>query len=192
MTAVDLGILLAMPAILMFSAIVIWPAAARAKFVHEMSHLRDKIDDAVIDGRLPNDDVVRHQIQRADALASEPKGLSISFLLAMHTVFEEAGVSRLSKTPPSYAGLTPAQRKLMMKFDEEMVGVLATYIRMGSRFWLPLWCSTMIVRRNKRLRSASGTTPKPSVLAKEVLSAPDPVQFQVLRRANPTHLQHVG
>lgn len=128
------------------------PAVARAKFIARLSELRDDADDAVIEKRLPDSEPVHLFMQKIDTFLAEPQMVSLSSMLAVHFTYEQQR-GRLKLRPISYAGLTPAQRKLMHQLDDHLVAAMAEHIKFGSRFVLFFWCTSKVWHRSKMLSS---------------------------------------
>lgn len=154
-----LASLLVIAATLWASAFFIWPAAARARFVEVVSGIRDEADDALISGVLPDVPCVRYFIEKTEGMIDQSARISLSLLLAIHTVHDDYGVKTGSKSP-TYGGLTPEQRKIMHELDRRLVTAIATYIVHGSRFAAFLMCAGFVAKRLPKQKRSKLVPPR--------------------------------
>lgn len=127
------------------------PAVARARFIEEVSHVRDDCDDAIISGQLSESVPVRTFISRTEAMIQESGQISLSLMLAIHGARAAAGVTDSSELrdagAASYETLPLKQRRLMYEFDQRLVSALKRYLIHGSRAAVllrlaqPIYCS---------------------------------------------------
>jgi hypothetical protein len=173
---ISLGLLIYGGIALWASAFFIWPAVARARFAYEVARIRNDVDDAIIEGRLPDDPCVRELVGTADFMIRNSRSISLSRAWAIHRTHVELGLPLTDK--PSYESLTKPQRRAMYEYDNRMIAAMSKRLVYGSMIALPLRLALSGVRLNQSLRAAV-KSPGPQQLASEVYRNKDRRELQV-------------
>lgn len=133
-SAVAFGALMASILALYWAATYGRKIVARARFIREISELRDEVEDHVFAGRLPDVECVEFFRVKTQVILDNIEIVSLSTFAANESVTHP----RKKLSSPTLAGLTPPQRKTMHDLEEQFVHGMARYIVTGSRMWLLL------------------------------------------------------
>ncbi|MFC6707537.1 hypothetical protein [Flexivirga alba] len=129
---------IALPVMVWVLIEIVVPSVARARFLAEMTALRDSVSDDVLATALPSDDPDVASFQRlTQACLANPRALSMSLLLAFHETVERDG-TRPRVQGQGDAGLWPSERERMWKYRLEFSSITAKYVRRSSSAWIPL------------------------------------------------------
>lgn len=142
-----------------------WSWIARERFLNDMAILADDIEDEVFAGTLPNSECVQFQWAKARDVARYAR--MVSFSTALATEVSAPQLFRKSRSQ-TYAGLTPAQRSRMHKYEKRFVESIEHYLVHGSRLWFVL----LIVPRILKALHRPAATP-PRKLAQDLSRAMD-------------------
>jgi hypothetical protein len=162
------------------AVIYIFPAASRARFVHQVSAIRDDCDDALISGALPDTDEVRYFISKTDLMLQDATRLGgTSYLWAFVSVMREHALDP-PDLPVYEEGLSEQERALMEIFDRRLLDSLALHIAGSSIFWW-IWrpLQILVTRGN----------PQPNQHAERLLSA-DGLARKISHEIDERHFQH--
>lgn len=131
-----LVLLLAAAVALWVAVIVVVPAASAARFVAQVSEIRDDCDDAVRYGNLPDIEPVRQFIAKADVMVKDPYRVGgTSRAVAVLVTMANHGIDPAKDLQPPYAELDPEQCEIMATFDRRLIGALSLHLAGGSIFW---------------------------------------------------------
>lgn len=134
-----LSLLLVAAVALWVAVIVVFPAASGARFVAQVSEIRDECDDAVLQGDLPDIDAVRQFIAKTDVMLKDPYRLGgTSRAIAVIVTMKAHGIDPARDLAPPYFGLDAEQCMIMDAFDRRLVSALALHLAGGSIFWWAL------------------------------------------------------
>ena len=157
------------------------PAVARARFVHEVSALRDDLHDAVITGAIEDSPAARSHLQKYELYVRDVRRLNFFNLYALHAAFEAQGVDSKVFALPKYQGVSAGDQAVLDRIDHAVVRHLANLIVLGSSMWLPL-VTIQGIYRLARLVRAQEVSPRlsPTKLADEFSDATDSRQLQLV------------
>jgi hypothetical protein len=140
------------------------PLLARARFVATVGRVRDDLADALLDGRLPADDVAIVEFCRVANDASEnPWKYGLTEAYAAHETLARTSVE--TSWPPSYNELSPIQRKEMHGHEKDLLGALKGYLFWGSRIWYLVIPFQVLVRLLHQASAEAGGGAKRSAAA---------------------------
>ena len=145
-----------------------WSFVARERFLTEMTILAGEIEDDVFSGFLPDTKAVQFAWAKARGVAKYARMVSYSTALAT----EVSARHLIGKQGPSYAGMTPAQRKRMHAYEDRFVDSMARYLVHGSRHWFVQFLMPSIFRMVKRPEQS------PEKLAKDLSRAMERAQVE--------------
>lgn len=134
---------------------------AKERYLLRMSALRDRVEDAVFAGDLPDADPVQYLWQKTHVLGRHPEVVSFANFAAFQF---HPRISKVKLSQPSNNNLSPAERKRMNEFEREFVEILADYVVDGSRYWLVLR-TVAAVQGARRVKSQRVKTSDPVQLS---------------------------
>lgn len=147
------------------SAVWLLPALGRVRFEAKISAIRDEVFDAMIRGKLPDDECVTDFIRRADSLQQNSRHVSLSFMLSAR-----ASLRRFGRLPefeqPTFAELDPEAHRYMHEREAEVVDAVRIRLVRGSLALLPLMVLRPFVRKLAET-APEAAPPGPKVLASE-------------------------
>ncbi len=130
-------------ALVVLTAVALWalvvfgvPWVARAKFVRVVSEVRDDVEDAILEGRLPDRSEAWAVLDKIDALLENPELVTIGKLWAFKSAWDETEGVEIRR--PSYAELAPEQRKLLHRAEQRVVSAMVDLLVHGSALWFVL------------------------------------------------------
>lgn len=132
------------------------PLVARARFTTELSRLRDKVEDMVFMGEVPDAEPVQFFWSKLTVLKNQPELVSLSQALAIETVPSTI----TPPVTPSIDDLPAAARERMHAVQDEFLKAMADYICNGSSVW-----PVMAVVRRIPLSADSAPSASPETLA---------------------------
>jgi hypothetical protein len=146
---------------LVAAAVVVWalfvwgrPLLARDRFRAEMSELRDRLVDAQLDGRLPDDSGVNDMVHQLELMRNNPSRVTLSTAMAIDDVIHRLG--RPDRDPDPFCGYPPKQRQIMQQAQQELVRSMTRLMKSGSVLWLPVALVTPLFRAVHRIRRHRG------------------------------------
>lgn len=166
---------IALPAMVWALIEIVVPAVARARFLAEMTALRDSVSDDILAAALPDDDPdVTSFLRLTQACLANPRALSMSLLLAFHETVERDG-ARPGTSGQGDVGLWPSEQQRMWEYRHRFSSITAKYVRRSSAAWIPLhvllWVGRHFMKRPFRhLPPRPVDRVRPAVMANELSS----------------------